>query len=137
MRLQKIRERCRGDAEQLDPTPVEIPSHGQDLGDSIRQRVREMVFEEMRAIAEQHGIETPDEADDFDVHDVDETPISSYDLIFRDAAAELGFELEEIDTMSMAELRDKLRERDQQADQDEQSDNNPEGNDPEGQQEGD
>lgn len=73
--------------EILDGTPI-APPIGYKPTKSIAEQVREMVrSEHLRLAAESAGMETFEEADDFDVGD-DYDPSSPFELIFEGVPAE-------------------------------------------------
>lgn len=80
MAARKLKKSPRA-VENLDPTPIEVPlafKRPMTLAEQVRQMVRS---EELRRAALQAGMETFEEADDFDVGD-DYDPRSPYEMHF-------------------------------------------------------
>lgn len=61
-----------------DPTPV-APAIGHKSGPTLREQMRAMIAE-LNAEAAAAGFETLDEADDFDIPDDPEAPVTDYEL---------------------------------------------------------
>lgn len=65
--------------EIIDPRPVEWPL-GVSVPESLEQKVARMVRVGVSQFAEDHGAETFDEADDFDVDDPEALPGTAHEL---------------------------------------------------------
>lgn len=66
-------------AEELDPTPVEVPlGYQQPL--TLQEEMRRFIREEISRAAQEGGAGTFEEEDDFDVDDDDDLPLSEYEL---------------------------------------------------------
>jgi len=65
--------------EYLDQTPVEWPL-GVSLPESIEQKIARMVRTGVSQYAQEHGAESFEEADDFDVDDPERMPESVHEL---------------------------------------------------------
>lgn len=66
-------------AEVLDDKPVALPARFK-RADNLRDQVQAFVRQEMSALASSNDYESFDEADDFDVDDIDFDPRSRYEL---------------------------------------------------------
>lgn len=65
--------------EILDQTPVALPA-GLKRPPSLQERIRQFVRTELSRQAEEQGQESFEEADDFDIPDEEEGPLSRYEL---------------------------------------------------------
>lgn len=65
--------------EYVDPQPVEWPV-GVSVPESLEQKIARMVRTSVSIHASQHGAETFEEADDFDVGDPESLPESMHEL---------------------------------------------------------
>lgn len=65
--------------EYVDPTPVEWPL-GVSVPESLEQKIARMVRTSMSQAAAQAGMESFEEADDFDVEDPEALPGSTHEL---------------------------------------------------------
>lgn len=65
--------------EYPDPTPVEVPLHFR-RPPTLQEQIKAMVRGELSRHAADQGMESFEEADDFDVGDVDELPFSRHEL---------------------------------------------------------
>ena len=77
--------RGRGRAEVADGTPVAIPVHLQK-SESMDERIRRIVQFSASQAAKQQGLETFEEADDFDIPDDPIDPSTPYEEDFDIAA---------------------------------------------------
>lgn len=67
--------------EDPDPTPF-APTVGVRPKQTLEERMRQMIRDEMSYAAEQQGMESFEEADDFDVDD-DSNPFSEFEIPFE------------------------------------------------------
>ncbi|AXH75441.1 MAG: hypothetical protein [Microviridae sp.] len=74
------------DPEDLDETPVEIPT-GKNMPPTMEQQIASAVHAQLNA-REGEGFEDPQEADDFSEDDPDLLDFSPYEHAFHDTAEE-------------------------------------------------
>lgn len=65
--------------EVPDPTPVEWPA-GVRRPETLTEQIQRLVRVQMSQFAEEQGLETFEEADDFDIDDEEGAPFSPYEL---------------------------------------------------------
>ncbi|AXL14884.1 hypothetical protein [Microviridae sp.] len=68
-----LREAAQHTGEIPDTTPIEVGEHQKPL--TLREEMRRFIIQEVSTAAEQHGVESFEEADDFDVEE--ETDLTS------------------------------------------------------------
>ena len=80
-----MRERTHRGSHYEDPDPIPFaPTAGIRPKETLEERMRRMIRDEMSYAAEQQGMETFEEADDFDVDDEGD-PESMYEIPFEPA----------------------------------------------------
>lgn len=82
--------------EILDPTPVAMPV-GFKRPPSLDERIRAFVRTELSRQAAEEGNETFEEADDFDVPDEEESPLSRYELTPMQEEAAFGRDRDDLE----------------------------------------
>lgn len=65
--------------EILDPTPVAIPL-GYERPESLEQKMMRFIRHQLSSAAQGQGMESFDEANDFDIDDDDVMPLTHYEL---------------------------------------------------------
>lgn len=92
-----LAERARTDpGEEVDPRPVEIPAELK-RPPSLKEQMQQMIRQEMSLAAAQANEETFEEADDFDIDDIDTMPESPYNVPEEDFVDMLPETLESLD----------------------------------------
>lgn len=79
----RVRNHRGSHYEDPDPTPF-APTVGIRRSESLEEKMRRMIRDEMSHVAERQGMETFDEADDFDVED-ELDPQSMYEIPWEPA----------------------------------------------------
>lgn len=102
--LQKLAKRARF-TEKVDPKPAGIPV-GFQRPPTLQEQVQRFIRHEMSQAAANGGLETWEEADDFDVGD-DYDPSSPHELVFD---PELGKEITKDQQRYVAQSRKKFDE---------------------------
>lgn len=81
MEKEKLRQNAAGE-EIPDPQPISIPS-GFKRPETLQEQIRRLIrSEELENIANQHDVDTFEEAEDFDVDDETFDPSSPYEEVF-------------------------------------------------------